>query len=51
MTNVTFNPRGTLEEARAQWSFGGLAGGRLDRLTIRGWKTDWPTLSQMAAGT
>ena len=50
MTNVTFNPQGTLEEARAQWSFGGLAGGRLDRLTIRGWKTDWPTLSEMAAG-
>ena len=50
MTNVVFSPRGTLDEARAQWSFGGLASGRLDRLTIRGWETDWPTLSEMAAG-
>ena len=50
MTGVVFNPQGTLEEAQARWSLGGLADGRLDRLTLRGWKTDWSTLSQMAAG-
>ncbi|MDE0045460.1 MAG: hypothetical protein OXU19_06300 [bacterium] len=50
MTNVTFNPQGTLDEAQAQWSLGGLASGHLDRLTLRGWRADWPTLSQMAAG-
>lgn len=48
LTNVALNPRSTLEEARARWSFGGLAGGHLDRLTLRGWKTDWSTLSEMA---
>ncbi|MCE2519906.1 MAG: hypothetical protein J4G15_08790 [Alphaproteobacteria bacterium] len=50
MTNVVFNPQGTLEEARALWSLDGLATGHLDRLMLRGWKTDWSTLSEMAAG-
>ncbi len=49
MTNVVFSQRATLEEARIHWSVGGLLSGRLDRLTLAGWKADWFTLAEMAA--
>ena len=49
MTSVVLDPAGTIEEARVFWSLDGLATGYLDRLMFRGWKSDWPLLSQVAA--
>ncbi len=46
MTNVVLESGDTIEEARVLWSLDGLASGHLDRLTLRGWKSHWPGLSQ-----
>ncbi len=50
MTNVVLDSGGTIEEARVLWSFGGLTSGHLERLTLRGWESDWSGLSEVAAG-
>ncbi len=48
MTRVALSPQGAIEEAQASWSVVGLAAGRLDRLMLRGLRTDWPTLVRVA---